>query len=259
MFKLLSPHHAHMPFVFRHGGQVQLIYGRAIPQYRRRLGKLVTARPTAWKLQWLMPHLPAMGQIQTGLDETEDECSPTVSETKDGIQLSFIGTLLGERAKGKTLDGGVHRLFTMTGSDVDHLGPAVRVSEEECYCGFSRPDLIVFSSGVDGNAHVVGGRVKTLQTDFATLVRISYRFDEPSVLLITGTTGPRVAPQTIMMDIDTGKLLGELKIEGQSCYKPTLISGLAITPLPPYCRQGWHLSYTKNYAVSPATVTAKAV
>jgi len=125
MFEVQPPaHHSHMPFAFWRDGHMQTVFSQSLPRHRLRRGKLVAARPSAWKLQWCMPFVPAVGKIDTRLGESEDECSPTVSEHQGEVQVSFVGTLAKERPQGKTLDGAAHRLFVMKEPSIDRLGPA---------------------------------------------------------------------------------------------------------------------------------------
>jgi hypothetical protein len=258
MFMPQSQHHAHMPFAFRRDRHLQAVFSQSVPRFRRRRGQIVSARPTAWKLQWVMPFVPAMGEIRTGLAANEDECSPTLCEAPGELQLSFIGTLRAEKPNVKTLDGASHRLFVMKGPEINQLQSATRYSDEECYCGFARPDLAILASGVDGNARIVGRKAKTLKTSFQQLARISYCFDAPSKLLITGVRGPGSLPETILFDLDAVRILGELRVQGQPCYKPSLLSDLAVVPVPPFCKQGWRLSYGDHYEIRPTTIEAKA-
>jgi hypothetical protein len=253
-----SPHHVHMPFLFHRDGQLQGVFSESVRRFRRRGGAIVPHRSAAWKLQWIMPLVPASGLIHTGLSEDEDECSPTVCQADGGIQLSFIGTLLDERPAVKTLDGASHRLIVMKGADIDSLGPATRFSDDECYCGFARPDVAILASGVDGTARIVGRRSKTLKTSFSQLGRISYCFDAPSTILITGIVRRGRPPETILYDLEKDVVLGELRINGRPSYKPSLISGLAIAPVPPVGKQGWQLSYGDPHEIAPTDVEAWA-
>lgn len=226
--------HLHMPFAFRKDGQLQAVYCQCNAQFRYRGGSIVGARPTAWKLQWMLPESGATRSLPTGLAENEEECSPTVSDFRGGVQVSFIGRVAGAKPSGKTLFGVAHRLFVMRGPDIHHLGPAAMFSDEQASCGFVRPDLAILANGADGIARIIGGRARTLATSFEQLHRISYCFDRPDRILITGSLGSRRAPQTIVFDVDdgkTGRVLGELQADGRPCYKPSLLADVAIVPI----------------------------
>ncbi len=258
MFMPQSQFHAHMPFVFRIGQQISLLYCQGTPQFRQRFGKLVPGRLSPWKLQWIMPYLPAMGAITTGLGEDQEECSPSLCEQNGELHLSFIAAVGTANDRAKTMDGVSRRLFVMRGPEISLLSPAEEHSGEECYCGFARPDLAMWASGMDGIIHVEGGNTKILNTDFSGLRRISYRFDRPSEILITGVQKDRSSPFTIVFDIESGKNLGELRVNGHAAYKPGLIHEMVAAPTPPICKQGWRLWCGTAFELKPCNVKALA-
>jgi hypothetical protein len=257
MYMAQSQFHAHMPFLFRRDRHVCAVFCQSIPRFRRRNGKIVPDRPTPWKLQWIMPYLPAMGTINTGLHEYQVECSPTVSENKGGLRLSFIGTIGPRGLSQNTVDGAAHRLFVMEGPEINQLGSARLHSDEECYCGFSRPDLTLWSSGNDGVINAVGQGVSKLYTSFEKLNRISYCFDEPSQILVTGSTGAKVPPMTVLIDISSGRTLGEVRVNNYPTYKPSILSDMTTAPVPPICKQGWRLWYGSHYSLLPCSIATR--
>jgi hypothetical protein len=117
--------------------------------------------------------------------------------------------------------------------------------------------LAILASGVYGNARIVSRETKTLKTSFRQLARISYCFDAPSKILITGVAERGRLPETIVFDLDAGRVLGELRVHGRPCYKPSLLAGLAVVPVPPVCKQGWRLSYGDRYKIVPTSIEAR--
>lgn len=257
-----SENDMHMPFVFhREPGKPEVLYSQCTPRLRPRNGKMVAGRPTAWKLHWLAPDAEFARRVFTGLEETADECSPTLSVTDRGVQVSFVGAVRPDRRAARSAGDrprlGPHRLFVMRGPNLRRLSPAVPFNDEQCYCGFARPDLAVLGSGADGTARIYGERTGELRTGFVHIARISYCFDAPSRILVTGVPERRTPYQTIVFDLDAGKVLGELKVDGLSSYKPSLCGNLAVTP----CQgraglQHWRLQASEKYSVETTAVEA---
>lgn len=247
----------HMPFAFRIGRDICAVYSQSLPQFRRRFRKIVPDNPGRWKLHWSMPHLPAFGPIDTGLGENEDECSPAVCEVKGEFHLSFIGTAGPKRTSDKSLDREGHRLFVMSGPAIDRLGKARPYSEQETYCGFVRPDLAMRASGTDGTIHVDRDKTKTIRTSYAELYRISYCFDSPSQILITGSRGRGKLPETIIVDVRLRKVIGELRFQGQPTYKPSLLSNMAVIPTQAMPGEGWRLSNSSQFSIEPSSVSVE--
>ena len=215
---------------------------------------MVSARPTPWKLHWAIPSISAAGRIVTGLDAREVECSPSVCEVEGGVQLSFIGTMSSERPKTPVAGHVAHRLFVMRGPEIDQLEPAVPYNNEHCYSGFARPDLVILSSGEDGTARIVVPRPQTLKTSFRSISRINYCFDAPSRLLLTGYSDPSSGFATVVFDLTARRLLGELKIDGESTYKPSVLAGTAVLPSVDPGTSNFSLSQKSEYSLHPTSI-----
>ena len=189
---------SHMPFIARTGGRLLVLFSRTqevdhrVPRYgRTRTGRV-------WKLHYteLIEAMPAGAELQTsaatrletGLDANEVECSPCLWLAEEKVHLSFIGT------SGHGTGPLRHRLYKMSGRDLNSLGPAETVSEQECFCGFWHPGMTVIGDGSGLlQLTVADGLPRELDTGFARIARVSYCADSPSLLLVTG--GDRETPQ----------------------------------------------------------------
>jgi hypothetical protein len=253
---LSSTTNDHMPFAFEQSSRWNLVFCRSTPQYRVFKRYVLRDRDSAWKLHWSFPLVPASGRLSTGLAEEDIECSPSVCSVDDELQLSFIGCLISAGAVKSypTRNGFAHRLFSMRGRDLTSLGKAIPVSDEECYCGFSRPDLTIVSDGKDGTARFTGRAKGTLTTTFDRMSRITFCFDEPSRLIITGEVGTQ-EPLTVLYDFGEDQTLGQLELGGMRLYKPTIWGGkIAFPPSPAINRDGTSVRYTDRYELLPTSI-----
>lgn len=240
----------HMPFLTRHDQQAIVVFGHShepsvrVPHYgRTRVGRL-------WKL-WICQRsaetltrdgidLRESKPVATGLEPNEVECSPCLSLTDGEVHLSFIGTI------GHGTGPLRHRLYRMSGPRLSRLSAARLVSDRHCYCGFWRPDLTTTGDG-DGRVRMAfaTGEQRELDTGFARIARISYRADVPHHLLITGGDEQRAdtAMRTLVYDLKSEQVAGEILNEGQPTYKPAIYGSLALLPQQVAAvDRGWQLS-----------------
>lgn len=256
----------HMPFLYRHENQLELVCcisdetSRRVPQYSR------AGTTRVWKLYW-MPFRDGIGilaeaqRIQTGLGENEIECSPCVSRDGGQLYLSFIATA--RHGTGPL----THYLYRANGSDLDQLSRPVRIGTEPCYAGFSRPDLTAMASGNDGLIRFDGNTRFRLDTDFDQISRISFCFDQPSRLLVTGISksdrqlsGPSALHSTVVYDLEQRRVVGELELDGRPLYKPTLCTGVvAYAGERAHVREGWNLRSTTRHATKSSDVRARVI
>jgi hypothetical protein len=257
----LSFGNAHMPFALVNQGHWCFVFCRAESRHRRRGNYIVAARRGPWKLHWAYATVPAMGRIGTGLPEDAIECSPSVSIEDHGLRVSFIGTCRATRhpipGRGSETTRG-HRLYVMAGPSVDQLSLAAPVSDEECYCGFSRSDLTVMATGLDGRARLSGSHSGYLETSFGWLHRISFRADRPAHLLLTGSRF-RQLPFTLLYDLETDRVLGEVRVEGKATYKPTIWDRYVCAPREPYCKVDWSLCYADHFELLATDVSVRRI
>ncbi|MES2789512.1 MAG: hypothetical protein V4719_07815 [Planctomycetota bacterium] len=228
---------AHMPFLARRGDRAIVVFGQSqdsdtrVPGYgRTRIGRLwklryseVSAEQLARKGLDLEESVP----LETGLERNEVECSPCLFLGKSEAHLSFIGTL------GHGTGPLRHRLYRMSGTDLAHLAPAQLVSENHCYCGFWRPDLMATGTG-DGviQLALAGGEERQIDTGFARIARISYRADFLHHLMVTGSDSLEFdAPmRTFVYDMEADYVAGEILADGRPTYKPALYGALLLLP-----------------------------
>jgi len=200
-------------------------------------------------------------RINTGLGENEVECSPCVSCDRGRLYLSFTGTA--RHGTGPL----VHYLYRTSGPDLDNLARPVQVGKEPCFAGFSRPDLTVTASGSDGLIRFDGNSRFRLGTDFDQIARISFCFDQPSRLLITGITkpdqqrsGPGAQHSTIVYDVDARRVVGQLELDGEPLYKPSIRTGvMAYSGEHAQVREGWRLHSTDRFATKSSKMQARVV
>lgn len=256
----------HMPFLFRQQNQLKLVYcasdemPRRVPQYSR------AGTTRIWKMYW-MPFRDGVGilaeakRIHTGLGENEVECSPCVSRGGGRLYLSFIASA---RHGTGPLE---HYLYRASGPDLDNLARPMRIGDEPCFAGFSRPDLTVTASGKDGLIRFDGASRFRLDTDFDEMSRISFCFDQPSRLLITGVSksdrqrsGTIASHGTIVYDLDERRVLGQLELDGKPLYKPTICTGvMTYSGEHAQVREGWRLRSTDRFAMKSTAMQARVM
>jgi len=227
----------HMPFLARRGDRAVIVFGHShefstrVPHYgRTRIGRL-------WKLRWSQVsaddiardgvNVEESSPVETGLEPNEVECSPCLSLDKSETHLSFIGTI------GHGTGPLRHRLYRMSGPDLTQLAPAQLVSDDHCYCGFWRPDLVATGDG-DGRIRLAftGGKKRQVESGFARIARISYRADFPHHLMVTGSDSLEFeAPmRTFVYDVQADEVAGEILANGHPTYKPALYGALLLVP-----------------------------
>jgi len=210
-------------------------------------------------LHWALPGLSAAAPIDTGLAQREVECSATVCEVEGGVQLTFIGTVSEGYPKMPVPGHVAHRLFVMRGPEIDQLGLAVPYNDEHCVSGFARPDLVIMSSGEDGTARIVEPHKKTLKTSFQSIARISYCFDAPSQILLTGYLNPSLPMATVVYDLAAHRVLGELKVAGESTYKPSVLGSSAAIPHLGADGHSWSVMHNTSYSLHPTSIGVEVV
>ena len=247
---------SHMPFLARRGNRVIVVFGQShepgarVPRYgRTRIGRLWKLRRSEVDADELARQGLDVDQsvpIETGLEPNEVECSPCLSLGEREAHLSFIGTI------GHGTGPLRHRLYRMSGPDLDSLRPAELVSDEHCYCGFWRPDLTVTGDGA-GVIRLLfaDGEVREVDTGFARIARVSYRADFPHHLLVTGgdSLGPDArmsqigrGGRTLVYDVKDEKVVGEITVDGGPTYKPGLYGALMLLPEEvPHAQRAWRL------------------
>lgn len=227
----------HMPFLARRGNRAVVVFGQShepsarVPHYGRtrigRLWKLRISEVSAEELAREGLDADESAPIETGLERNEVECSPCLYLSQREAHLSFIGTI------GHGTGPLRHRLYCMSGPDLARLGSAKMVSDDHCYCGFWRPDLMVTGDG-DGVIRLTfaDGEERKVDTGFARIARISYRADVPHHLLVTGGESPGLEARmrTLVYDVKTEHVVGEILIDGKATYKPALYGALSLLP-----------------------------
>jgi hypothetical protein len=256
----------HMPFLCRAEGQFLLVFARSLFAPRRVPQYSLSGTTRIWRLAWTLgdPHTGHWGLIhplRTGLQANEVECSPCVSFEAGHVHVSFIATA--NHGTGLLR----HHLFRMSGPSLDRLGPAVRVSPDECFSGFWRPDLAAFSSGRDGEIRLCGTINARLETGFQEIARVSFDADQPELLLITGVLpgetslfGGQPQPHTIIYDVARDAVLGEVQVGGAPAYKPSMAGGrLAhVQPHPASRRrESWTVAFEDQLALVPTPVLVR--
>lgn len=241
---------SHMPFLARQGNRVVVVFGQShepgtrVPRYgRTRIGRLWKLRRTEISADQLTRaglDVDDSKPIETGLEPNEVECSPCLSIDEKQTRLSFIGTL------GHGTGPLRHRLYRMSGANLDTLEPAELVSDEHCYCGFWRPDLTVTGDGGGLlRLQFSKGESRMLDTGFERVARVSYRADLLNHLLVTGNNGPPgtyAHARTLVYDTTAERVIGEIRANGAPTYKPGVYGGLMLLPEElPNADRGWRL------------------
>lgn len=133
---------------------------------------------------WRLFHCPWDNRkpmrLDTGLPEGTVECSPAMYEDSKGVYVSFIGGV-------PTSRGPAYRLYLMEGRTLESLSPAKPVEVHGTWVGFVSASYICIGrrGGVtlierSNNKHI------NFDVSLERLLRVSYRADEPTTLLITG-------------------------------------------------------------------------
>jgi len=257
-----------MPFLFRHRNELILVHCASDPAPRAAIQPLGD-HPRVKNVLDAVPRRSRDGvgilseakRINTGLGENEVECSPCVSRGRGRLYLSFIATA--RHGTGPL----VHYLYRASGPDLDNLIRPVRVGSEPCFAGFSRPDLTVTATGNDGLIRFDGKARFRLDTGFDRIARISFCLDQLSRLLITGITksdrqrfGPGAPHRTIVYDIDQRRVIGQLELDGEPLYKPSICTGvMAYSGEHDQVREGWRLHSTDRFATKPSDMQARVL
>jgi len=199
-------------------------------------------------------------RIPTGLGENEVECSPCVSRDGNGLRLSFIAT------SGHGTGRLTHHLYQARGTSLDGLEHPRRVSDTPCFAGFARRDLVAMADGNDGLIRLDGRIRERLETDFEQIARISFCYDQPAHLLITGISifdrlreRASAKHSTIVYDVEQRQVIGQLQRDGRRLYKPTVCGGsLVCAAEQHHAQEGWKLQATDRFQTNPCEHRVRA-
>ena len=151
-------------------------------------------------------------RVETGLPEDTIECAPTAWHDDDGWHVSFIG--------GFTPECRDYFLYRMDGKDLRRMSPAHTVHMASV--GFVYKDRMAY--GVQNKIVVQDKGEKTISVDVpdSYLYRISYRPDQPDLLLVS--VHDRKTKEVYLMecDIKTG-VQNEIECDGKPAYKCAIL------------------------------------
>jgi hypothetical protein len=158
---------------------------------------------TVWKL-WHQRN-GVSRRIETGLADSVIECSPAA--WFDGEwHVSFIS-------------GG--SLYLMDGLDLDRMGEP-RLIQKHTLGGFVHKAMVVYCVGHDTISIIEPSKALEIKLPGVCVLRISYRSDDPYVLLISAN---RTSPDdifTITHDLRTGEQR-VIECDGRPAYKCTML------------------------------------
>jgi len=151
------------------------------------LAKRVKAPPQSqqmhyrpWKLAFCNWVDKIIHPITTGLPKDHIECSPAFYRDDNGVHLSFVGGVPGNNGLG-------YRLYTCSGPDLEHLGPAKPLPNAPVFFGFVSSHHICW--GVGNTLHLTekaSGKSFRFKTGFVRVRRVTFLANNPAKLLITG-------------------------------------------------------------------------
>jgi len=215
---------SHMPFLHAAGGETSLLMclsDKVVPKTDK--------RPTyrAWKIHTCNPNTMAISRIETGFEDDDVECSPVCYYADEKFCLSFV---VGKWEPG--IDGDEYRdlrLYKMTGRSLAALDKAELVLPFRVRAGFEWYGKAVFSIGDGRVMHDNLDGIGRYETDVGMIhiTRLAPRADHTTSVLVTGFVEGEEEAKTIVYDLDSRKVTGEVKTPGGGqTYKPSLFEGM---------------------------------
>jgi hypothetical protein len=157
--------------------------------------------------------IAAVRALDTGFAADVCECSPAGWRDEAGWHVTFV-------AGGGACGDPRFRLYRMDGSDLRHLGAPAYVLPASA--GFQHRERLVHAVTGD-RVHVrEPGGDREIDLPGRFIYRVSYRADDPDVLLITGQPHAGGDVFTIEHDLRSGEQR-LLECDGTPAYKPTLL------------------------------------
>lgn len=160
-------------------------------------------------------------RIDTGLLNAT-ECSPHISIDNANFIFTFIG-----------VTDCSYNLYKSEWKPSNKLRwwedmPTPRIYRHDRRSGFENKKYILSTSKDLKKITLINKKDWKIKTAFLPFIitRISYQFDDPEVILVTGMTEER-KEQTFLYQATELQLIGELKIDRKSVYKSSILNGIA--------------------------------
>jgi len=185
----------------------------ALAERFRNLPKTQDVLYRAWKLAYCNWQDKIVYPVSTGLPEDVMERSPAFYHEGDRVHLSFISGI-------PTISGPNYRLYTCSGSGLEHMEPAKPLPHHPLFFGFVSPLHVCWGiQNILKLTEKASGKTFQLKVEYFRVVCATFLADDPSKLLITVINNLR-EPKTVLYDLQTTNI-SDVSVQG-AIYKPSL-------------------------------------